>query len=141
VIYVKIIVCLILFGMGFYFGGLSPKTKLEALQAAQAENTAKAVLAQKAASDAEEARLNGVIAKYEATPIDPIAVGLAGRVLQYARVADCPVSKTAAAASGTGNPAAGTASDPSFVGLAQAAVLACDHDAHQVTALQQAWPQ
>jgi hypothetical protein len=140
-IYVKIIVILGLFALGYYFGGLRSKAALEGLQAAQSSNTAKAVLAQKSASDAEETRLNGVIAKYEATPIDPVVTGLASGVYHYARIADCPVSKTSPLTSGTGNPAAGTASDPSFVGLAQAVLNACDHDAHQVIALQQAWPR
>jgi hypothetical protein len=141
VTYVKAALYVIAFAIGFYFGGLRSKTALETVETAQSENTAKAVLAQKAALDAEEARLNGVIAKYEATPIDPIAVGLAGRVLQYARVADCPVPKAASITSGTGDTAAQSSGDASLIRLSQAVLDACAQDAAQLTALQQAWPQ
>jgi len=125
----------------YHLGGDASQAKLEALEALQSSNTAKAVLAQKAASDAEEARLNSVIAKYEATPIDPVAIGLAGRVLQYARLTECPVSQTATTAGGTGNTPTKPPGDPELERLSQAAIDACDHDAHQVIALQQAWPR
>lgn len=37
-------------GAGYHFGGMGPKTQLAAFQAAQAENTAKAVLAERASA-------------------------------------------------------------------------------------------
>lgn len=37
-------------GVGYHFGGMGPKTQLAAFQAAQAENTTKAVLAERASA-------------------------------------------------------------------------------------------
>lgn len=42
-----LVLALVLFGGGFYFGGLKPKTDLADFQAKEAENTATAVLAER----------------------------------------------------------------------------------------------
>ncbi len=130
-----------LFGLGYRFGGSSARTALARFQAAQAMNTAKAVLAERAADTAETARVNAILKGYEDAPIDPVALTLGNRVLEYARVADCPVPKAGGNTGGTPSPSP-VAVGPSAVGRALDALTeACAEDAAELTALQAAWPR
>lgn len=131
----------LIFWAGWHLGSSNAKTALAGFKAAQAENTAKAVLAERASAAAELARVNTILKGYEDAPINPIDAGLAHRVYVYAHTADCAVPTA-----GANTPAAGSTSpqpsrDPSFVGLAQRVIDACAQDAAELTALQQAWPR
>ena len=143
--YVKpILIALIVAGWSwfcFHQGGLSSTGKLEALQAAQAEGVAKAVLAERAQGAAELARVNAVLKEYENAPIDPIAIGLAQRVYQYARVASCPVSKTSTDTPGTVQPSPQPPDPQSVERALDAHIQACSADAAQLNALIEAWPR
>lgn len=134
-----ILAVLLLFGLGYHFGGLASKTKLEASQEAQSQAVAKAVIAQQAASQAEQTRLNKVIADYEATPINPVVTGIAGRLYKY-EIRDCPVSHANANSPGTSNPSGVPGSDSTFERLSQDAFDAADRDSRKLTAIQKAWP-
>lgn len=144
-IYIKIGIAVAVIGVvsaaSFHFGGMASKTALEGFQAEQSANTAKAVLAERAAGAAELARVNAILKGYQDAPIDPIVLSTGNRVLEYARVADCPMP------SASGNPG-GTASagkvpiGPSQVGQALTDLaVACSQDAAELTALQAAWPK
>ncbi len=129
-----------IFMAGWHLGGDSARTALAGFQAAQAEDTAKAVLAERASAAAESARLQTILKGYEDAPIDPVALTLGSRVLQYARVADCPVPKAGADPRGARSPAP-LPVGPSGVGRALDALTeACAQDAAELTALQAAWP-
>lgn len=135
-----LVLVLLLFGGGYRLGGMASKTTLEGFEAAQAENTAKAVLAERASTAAELARVNAILKGYTDAPIDPVSVGLAHRVYVYAHAADCPVSGASPNPAATGSASPQPRGDPSFVGLAQRVIDACSQDAAELTALQEAWP-
>jgi len=140
-IYVKIIAALIVCGIAFYLGGLRYKAQLESLEASQAENTARAVLAERASAQTELNRVNQVVAKYEAQPIDPIALNVGSRVLEYTRIASCPVPKTATNPSGTGNAPQESPDTSAIERTLTAYSEACSQDANQLAALIAAWPR
>lgn len=125
----------------FHFGGMTSKTALADFQAEQSANTAKAVLAERASAAIELARVNAILKGYQNAPIDPIALSIGSRVLEYARIADCPVPAA------RGNP--GAAPSPSKVPIGPSEVgqalddlaVACSQDAAELTALQAAWPK
>lgn len=128
----------LLFGAGYRMGGNGARAQYEALQAAQAELTAKAVLAERASEQAESVRLNKVISDYENTPIDPVSVGVAHRVLIYANAPSCPVP------SAGGNPGGTVPASPKSAGLEDALqgyIDACSRDATRLDALIEAWPR
>lgn len=130
---------LFLFFGGYYCGGLSGKAKLAAVQQSQAQLVAKTLLAQKANTDQEMTRLNKVIATYENTPIDPVAVTVGSRVYKYAAAHCGAVPQAPAPTSGT-VPAASVPSSPGPIERAtNDAFAACSHDANLVIALQAAW--
>ncbi len=130
-----------IFMAGWHLGGDSARTALASLQAAQAEDTAKAVLAERASAAAESARLQAILKRYDDAPIDPIALHVGDRVLEYARVAQCPVPKAGADPRGAAS-AAPVAFGASQVGRALDALTeACAQDAAELTALQAAWPR
>lgn len=127
-----------LFGTGWFVGSLKGRASVSALQASQAENTAKAVLAERASAQTELTRLRIVVANYENTPIDPVSVGLGHRVYLYARAANCPVPV------GSANPSGTVAPSPvasGFEGALQGYIDACSRDAKRLDALIDAWPQ
>lgn len=143
--YVKIGAVLALLGAvaagGYHFGGMASKTALEGFQAEQSANTAKAVLAERAAGAAELARVNAILKGYQDASIDPIALSVGSRVLEYARVADCPVPGAGGHPSGTPS-ASPVTSSASEVGQALTDLaVACSQDAAELTALQAAWPK
>lgn len=142
--YVKIggiaLLVLALFFGGFYLGGLKSKVTLEHSLSQQSATVAAALQAQQKISDAEETRLNGIIAKYEQTPIDPIALTLGASLHKYT-LSECPVSGPAANSSGTGSTPAVTASDGSVERATDAVFKACAQDAAELAAIQQAWPK
>lgn len=131
----------LIFVIGFRFGGMGPKAKLEGFQATQAENTAKAVLAERASAATELARVNTILRGYQDAPIDPISTGLAHRVFVYANAAGCSVSKTGANPAAVGGAGPVPHGDPELERLSQAAFDAGTHDAKELTALQAAYPR
>jgi hypothetical protein len=136
-----VVLVLALLGGGFYLGTLRGKSELTSLEASQAQNTAKAVLAERASAQTELDRINQVVAKYEAQPIDPIALDIGTRVFKYANTASCPVPKATADPGRAGDiPALA----PGALGIEQALdayIEACSRDAEQLGALIQAWPR
>lgn len=128
-------------GASFHFGGMASKTALEGFKAEQSANTAKAVLAERASAAAELSRVNAILKGYQDAPIDPIALSVGSRVLEYARIADCPVPAARSDSGGvasTGKVPIG----PSEVGQALTDLaVACSQDAAELTALQAAWPK
>jgi hypothetical protein len=127
----------LLFGAGFYFGGLRSKTALEGFQAAQAQNVATAVLAERNSTAAELARMNAIVKGYQDAPPDPIVATAAQRVFVYARgAANCSVPGPAPMAGGA-PPAAPVASGPDRVEQALGAYIgACASDAKRLAAVQ-----
>jgi hypothetical protein len=141
VIYLKVGIAAALCALFFWLGGLHSKTELEGFQAAQSANTARAVLAERASSAAELARVNLLLKGYQDAPPDPIVVSIGSRVLQYARIADCPVPTSGANPAATLGAAPVPRSDPEFERLLQTAFNACAHDAEELTTLQKVWPR
>jgi hypothetical protein len=92
----------VLFGGGFYFGGLRSKTALEADHAAMAKAATDALLTQAAQAAADHDKQQKVIDTYDATKDipDPASVGTAHRVLLIAAADSCPVPEAGAVASG-----------------------------------------
>jgi hypothetical protein len=127
----------LVFFAGYRFGGMASKTALEGFQAAQAENTAKAVLAERASTAATLAHQNAVIEGYQNAPISPIVTTAAQRVFVYAtHAASCAVSGAAPNAGGA-PAAAAVALGPSRVVEALGAyIAACDADSRRLAALQ-----
>ncbi len=127
----------LLFGAGYRFGGMAPKTELEALRAAQAEATAKAVLAERASAAVTLAHQNAVIARYENAPPDPIVATAAHRVYVYAAAASgCSVSGAHPVAGGAPE-APRVTLGPSRVEQALGDYIAkCDADARRLAAAQ-----
>lgn len=125
--------------MVFWLGSLPSKEKLDHSLAQQSATVAAALLAQRKVTDAETDRLNAVVAKYEAEPIDPIVPGTAERLHDY-EVRECALSSPAANTSGTSGTPAVPRSDPELERLSQAAFDAGAHDAKELAALQTAWP-
>lgn len=141
--YLYLIVGVLLFGGGWYFGSQHGQAQLAQLQAAQSAATTKALQAQAASTAVQVAQLQGAVARYEAllqTP-DPITLNLGQRLFKYA-AASCPaVSQTPVPAGGTVNSAALPDSLTELVRLSQVAIDACSADAKQLAAIQQAWPK
>lgn len=127
--------------LAYHLGGDSARTALEGFQAAQAENTAKAVLAERASGAAELARVNAILKGYQDAPIDPIVPGIAHRVFLYASAASCAVSSTPSAPGGVVTSRPVPASDSGLEQATQAVFDACERDALRLNALQAAWPQ
>lgn len=130
------------FFVGFHFGGMASKTALEGFLATQAQNTAKAVLAERASTAAQLATQNAVIKRYENAPPDPVVTTAAHRVFIYATgAASCPVSGAAPGAGGA-SAAAAVAIGPSAVEQALGAyIAACAGDANRLAALQALAPK
>jgi hypothetical protein len=126
---------------GYHFGSLSSKSKLEAVLAAQAENTAKAVLAERAAQETEQKRLQEVLAKYEQTPLDPIVAPLARRVFLYARASECPVPPNGTHSAAVIDPGPQPREDSAIERATSEVFEACARDAAQLNALIDAWPK
>ena len=124
--------------LAYHLGGDASKTALEGFQAAQAENTAKAVLAERASGAVELARVNAILKGYQDAPIDPIVPGIAHRVFIYARAANCAVP------SAGGNPGGVVSASPKSTGFEDALqdyIDACSRDAQRLDALIAAWPK
>ena len=125
----------------YHQGGNSARAALEGFQAAQAANTAKAVLSERASGAAELARVNTVLKGYQDVPIDPIALSIGSRVFKYAGAASCAVPQAPADPGGTRSPTP-LAIGPSEIERALTALaVACSEDARELAALQAAWPQ
>lgn len=122
----------------FHQGGMSSTARLEALQTAQSQLTAKAVLAERASAEAESVRLNKVISDYESTPIDPVSVGVAHRVLIYAHTPSCTVPE---AGSNPGGTVPASPKPDGLEGPLQDYIDACSRDAKRLDALIEAWPR
>lgn len=131
----------LIFVIGFHFGGMGPKTKLEGFQAAQAENTAKAVLAERASAATELARVNTILKGYQDEILKPVDSTIAERVLYRACPAGSPVPSAGSHAGGTVSASPQPRGDPESQRLLQTVFDACTHDANQLTAIQQAWPK
>jgi hypothetical protein len=135
------LLALVLFFGGWYCGSLKSKAQLDRSLAAQQATVAAALLAQRKISDAEEDRLNAVIAKYEATPIDPIALTVGTRLYKYAAASCSAVPTSTAAPTGVSSTPA-VPSGPGPVELASdAAFKACAQDSAELAAIQAAWPK
>jgi hypothetical protein len=130
-----------LFLWGYHLGGLASKSALEGFEASQAANTAKAVLAERAAGDKELARVNAIVKGYEDAQLSPIDDRIAERVLERACPAVGPVPTAGPHPSGASGPSQEPRSDPEAQRLLQAVFDACEADARELTALQAAWPR
>jgi hypothetical protein len=130
-----------LFFSGYHVGGMASKTKLEGFEAAQAADTAKAVMAERASAATELARVNAILKEYQDAPIDPIVPGIAHRVFIYARAADCPVPSAGPHPGGTVTASPQPAGPGPIEQATQAVFDACEADARELTALQAAWPR
>jgi hypothetical protein len=145
--YVRLAAALAVFVLGFYFGSLhgakdaaQSKTAYEALQAAQASNVAKAVLAERASSQAESARINTLLEAYQNAPPDPVVSSVAYRLLERTCPAVGAVPTNPGPASGT-RPASGIPrGDPEIEQLTQAALAAAGRDARRLNLCRDAWP-
>jgi hypothetical protein len=132
----------LLFAAGFYFGGLRSKTAYEALQAAQAEAVAKAVLAERSATAAQLAKQNEVISTYESHALDPLAPIIAQRLCLAPAAGDRRPVPQAPANAGRAPPAAPEPFSPSPVATALGDLLsACASDAARLSALQALSPR
>lgn len=125
------------FFAGYHFGGMASKTALEGFQAAQAENTATAVLAERASTTAQLAHMNAIVKGYQDAPPDPIVATAAHRVFVYATgAAGCAVPRAAPLAGGA-PAAAAVALGPSRVEQALGTyIAACAGDASRLAAVQ-----
>ena len=132
---------LVLFLSGWYCGSLKSKAALDRSLTAQSATVTAALIAQRKISDAEEDRLNAVIAKYEATPIDPIALSVGSRVYKYAAASCGAVSSPAATPTGAISPTPIPPSPGPVEQAVTAAFTACSHDANELAAIQAAWPK
>jgi hypothetical protein len=139
-------------GGGFHFGGLSgsvkaadAQTALEGLEAAQAENTAKAVLAERASAAAESARVNTKLKEFEDAPIDPVVTGLAARLYAYAASATDPavgpVPTSSGSAGATVKACGVPRRDPEAERLSQDAFDAGGRDAERLNLCRDVWPR
>lgn len=129
---------LALFFGGYHVRGMACAARYEALQASQSELTAKAVLAERASAQVESDRLHKVLSDYESTPIDPVSVGVAHRVLIYAHAPSCPVPEAGPNPGGTVSP---SPKPGSLEGPLQDYIDACSRDAKRLDALIEAWPR
>ena len=130
-----------LFSAGFYMGGERSKTALESFKEAQAQNTAKAVLAERAAQQTEFDRVNKIVEDYQNAQITPVGVTVVSRLLQSACPANGAVSQTSPAPGGV----AGAGQESSQTGrIAEALtdyIAACSDDARRLNAVLAAWPK
>lgn len=125
----------------YHLGAEAGTTRVAEMQSSQAMNTAKAVLAERASDENELNRVNALVANYETTPINPIALTVGSRVFKYASAASCAVPKTTAAAGGTSG-SAGVSVGPSEVEQRLSEYIqACSRDAERLSAVIAAWPQ
>jgi hypothetical protein len=125
----------------YHLGGDSARTALEGFQAAQAANTAKAVLAERASGAAELARVNAIVKGYEDAALSPVTVGIGRRVLLAACPTSHPVPQTSPV---TGGAVPARPVPASAAGLGEALdryTAACQRDALRLNALQAAWPK
>ena len=130
-----------LFAAGYHFGGMGPKTQLEALRAAQDADVAKAVLAERASMAAELARVNGILKGYEDEALHPVDLHIGSRVLVAACPAEHPMPE-AGGDPGRAQPATQVPGVDPRLGPALDRVIAdCQADARQLSALQAAWPR
>lgn len=132
---------LALFFGGWYCGSLKSKSQLERSLAAQSATVTAALIAQRKISEAEEARLNAVIAKYEATPIDPIALSIGSRVYKYAAASCSAMPSAGTAAPGTRDAAPIPSGPGPIESATNDAFTACAKDSAELAALQSAWPK
>jgi hypothetical protein len=131
---------LALFGGGFYLGGLKSKAALEGFEAAQTENTAKAVLAERASAAVEQTRVATKLKEFEDAPIDPIVPGIAHRVFLAARPTSCPLSSPSPVASGATTPSGVSSSDREVELATQNAFDAGARDAQRLDLCRAVWP-
>jgi hypothetical protein len=133
---------LAVFAGGLYLGGLRSKAALETFEAAQAKNTATAVLAERASAATELARVNAIVARYENEALTPLPdPSTAVRVLERACPAERAVPKTGTDTPGTGNASPQPGGDSEAARLLQGLIDACARDASQLNALIAAWPR
>jgi hypothetical protein len=130
-----------LFGLGFHFGGMGPTAALERLQAAQAADVAKAVLAERASVAAELARVNGILKEYEDNALHPIDLHIGSRVLVAACPAQRPLPETSPNPGRTQPTAQGAGVDPRLGPALDRVISDCQADARQLSALQAGWPR
>lgn len=139
--YIYAALAIALVGIGWYGGSLRTKS----VMARQAAATAQTVAAQEAKqlqhTDAEEARLNGLVKQYEDASLTPVAAGTADRLFKYITIHSCPVSSPSATAGGVVSPAGVPASDPEVERLSQGAFDAAGRDSLRLGLCQQAWPR
>lgn len=138
--YLYAAIAVVLFGGGFYLGGLHNKDVLDHTLANQQATVAAALLAQRKISDAEEDRLNAIITKYENAPVDPLSVNVGTRVYHYI-TAGCAVPKTATPTSGVSGPAPVAANPDRVESSLNRYVSACSKEAAELVAIQAAWPK
>src|SRR5208282_5377927 len=101
---IKIAIAAALCFWAYHLGGLSGAAKVSALELAQQAAVLKAVEAQAASTARETARLNTLVASYETTHINPVALDIGSRVYKYA-AASCPaLPKAASHPDGAGAP-------------------------------------
>lgn len=137
-----VLVIVLLFGFGWYCGGLKGKAAVEAQGEAQLKAAVTALDSQATQRQAAEAKLEKVQNDYDAiksTP-DPISAGLAQRMYLIKTPGSCPMPGAPTVAAGTETPAAVPASDAGIVGLTQAVFDACSADAKQLAAMIQLAP-
>jgi len=122
-------------------GGASARAALAAFQAAQAENTAKAVLAERAAGAAELARVNTLLEGYQNAKPDPAVSGIAVRLLGAPCVAVGAVPSAGAVAA-TATAAGGVPGGDSAIERAtEAAFDAAERDAARLNLCRAVWPK
>jgi hypothetical protein len=127
----------VLFFGGWYCGSLKSKAQLDRSLTAQQATVAAALVAQAKISDAEEARLNAVIAKYETTPIDPIALTVGSRVFKYAAASCNTLPSAQAATPGASNPTPVPSGPGPIERATNDAFAACSHDSKELAAIQE----
>src|SRR5271165_4215316 len=104
-IYVKLILAALALWFAYHQGGLAGAAKVSALELAQQAAVSKAVEAQAASTARETARLNTLVASYESTPINPVALDIGSRVYKYTTASCDAVPKAPANPTGTSAPA------------------------------------
>ena len=130
-----------LVAIGYRQGGNSARTALEAFQAAQAENTAKAVLAERAAGKAELDRVNTVLARYQNETLHPVDLHIGQRLLVAACPTVGPVPEPHANTGATESAPEIADIDPRLGPAIDRVIADCQADALTLSALQAAWPR
>lgn len=140
VTWIKVIVIAAALWLAFYLGTLKETAALEKDHADMAEATTKALLAEQAKSATELDRVNQIVRKYEAQPIDPVVAGVARRLFKYT-IQDCPMSAAGRDASGAAAASGVPGGNPEVERLTQQAFDAGARDSARLELCKATWPR